>query len=142
MNSLPLRVASTLVAVVILYFSYDAIPRVDGSLAEWSDGPEARAWLATRSDQPCLAPERFETGRAASEFVDRLYAAGAARVLIPRDAILEDEDGALADALVVLLPEADAQRTAVREACEQESQRGLFDPCAVQGDDAILLWWE
>src|ERR1051325_5194652 len=67
------------------------------------DGPEALAWLRENGHVAALAAKRFKSTAKAIAFVEQLHAAGAKRVFIAPDSIIEEEEmgGHHADTLIV-----------------------------------------
>jgi hypothetical protein len=103
-------------------------------------GPEARRWLRRNRHPTPLAANHFPDAAAARDFVDGLYAAGAAKVIVPGSSIRDaDDDGPYADALVVFLPADAVARALVCQYC----QRGLDQTEAFDANDQnpIFLWW-
>src|SRR5882762_3938180 len=90
-------------------------------------GPEAWKWLRTNQNPSALASNRFGSTQDALEFVDKLYAVGAKRVMVPKDSIQDDkqtierEGGPYADALIVELdPETDSSE--LIRVCAEEGE--------------------
>src|SRR5262249_12567274 len=81
----------------------------------------------------------------ALRFVERLYAAGAQRVISPASAIQEDEAGPYADALVVFLPPEGPARERVIWMCAVAMGRAMgqqeLDPEEYVGTKPVYLWW-
>ena len=115
-------------------------------MAVEADGPVAVRWLGQNPNLAALASNRFQSTQAALRFVERLYAAGAQRVIIPAAAIQEDETGPYADALVVFLPPEGPARERVIWMCAVEMGRELgeqeLDPEEYVGTKAVYLWWD
>jgi hypothetical protein len=105
-------------------------------------GTDASAWLKSCRNPAGFAPQRFGTPKQALRFVEMLKAAGAVKVIVPDEAIVVDEDGPYADALVVYLPADPQRRKALREMCNIEIVRSHGDPADQKNADAMLLWWE
>jgi hypothetical protein len=108
---------------------------------DFHDGPEARSWLRRNRNPAPLGANHFIGAVAARRFVDELYAAGATRVLVPEDHILdEDDDGPYADALVVFLPAVPEARATVCLRCQQE----MDEPEVLDVNDLnpVFLWWD
>ena len=104
---------------------------------------EARLWLRSNPNPSGLATNRFGATQNALAFVERLYAAGAAEVLV-EDPFVDGEGFPYADTLVVrVLPAADA-RWMLDKLCAEEAPgdvpRGDFT-MHIAGDD-IRLWWD
>jgi hypothetical protein len=106
---------------------------------EW--GPEALEWLRDR--RHALAQrERFRSKQEVVRFVKDLYAAGAVRVLVPTECI-EEDTGAYANGLVVLLPDDPAKRERLFALCDPETYAEDADGMPVPEDqDHIYLCWE
>jgi MORN repeat variant len=85
---------------------------------------EARQWLSAAKNPDLRSLARFRTARAALQFVETLYAAGAEAVIAA--VIYTGRRGKqFADRLLVKLPEASAKRKALRKLCQ--------DLCARRG---------
>jgi hypothetical protein len=109
---------------------------------EVRDGdPEAREWLASAGPAP-LAGNRFADAVEAIAFVDALYAAGAARVVIASEKIRREAEGLYADALRVALPADVRTRRAVLMLVNREVREEGFTPYRDQGQPSVLLWWD
>jgi hypothetical protein len=116
----------------------------------WQDykGPEALEWLraALNPDDNALASNRFRGTENAIRFVEGLYAAGAVRVIVNQENIVDEGDGDLyADALVVLLPREPEARSRVVKICKQESDREegeVSSDADWQTGDCVFLWWD
>jgi hypothetical protein len=113
-------------------------------------GPEALAWLKSNGSKVGFAGNRFGSTREAIAFVEELYGAGAARVLVPDDAIrkhhaeVSEHGGPYADSLVIELPSGD--RADLFEIYEHEAEaEGYGD---MKGADSVIdgrylfLWWD
>lgn len=85
---------------------------------------EASAWLTTSSDEHAPSLGCFESGRRAERFVQRLYHAGATKVIVP-DIYSSKEGAQFADCLLVRLPKNPAERKNVRRVCAQLRKRNL-----------------
>ncbi len=123
--------------------------KAEGQMQVQLDGPEALAWLKGNKNESALASNRFLETENAVKFVKALYAAGATKVVVPKDAINSDEEmvsgdgGPYADALVVTLPTDDAgAREAVVQMCRAELRREGFDSPEVANSPFICLWWD
>jgi hypothetical protein len=116
----------------------------------WQDyqGPEALEWLRTapNGDDNAFASNRFRGTEHAIRFVESLYAAGAERVIVNQENIVDDGGGDLyADALVVLLPQGPAARARVVAICKQEADReegSVSDDAEWAASDCVFLWWD
>lgn len=112
------------------------------------DGPEALAWLKSNGNEAALASNRFLETENAVKYVEALYAAGAAKVVVPNDTIRDDEEtvmgegGPYADALVVTLPSDPELRKSVVDLCRAELRREGFDSPDVAAAPQIYLWWD
>jgi len=86
---------------------------------------EARAWLHRNGEEAAAhSLGRFKREREAARFVEQLYHAGAAKVIVPD--IYDNKAGdQFADCLLVRLPKDTAKRKAVRRVCSQLRRRGL-----------------
>jgi hypothetical protein len=104
------------------------------------EDPEAREWLRSNPGDAPLAANAFDAD-AARGFVDALYAAGARRVVIASENIV-DEDPPYCDALRVRLPEDPTARAAVFALTNAEALSEGLDPDEDTGQDAIFLWWD
>ena len=81
--------------------------------------PEASAWLRANWSRSALATNRFGGTKAAIEFVEQLYAAGAAAVAIDNIVMLPNHDWTpYADTLIVRLPVDAARRRELFELME------------------------
>lgn len=111
-------------------------------------GPEALEWLKANKNESALASNRFLETPNAIRFVERLYAAGAAKVIVAQDSIQSDpgtlraENGPYADALVVSLPTDPSKRAAVWKLCRAEIRREHLDPGESTIEDDVFLWWD
>ncbi|HEX5222656.1 MAG TPA: hypothetical protein VFZ59_24080 [Verrucomicrobiae bacterium] len=112
-------------------------------------GPEARQWLESNGQAAALASNRFGSTREALEFVNALYIAGAKTVMIPSEAIRDDETelaqgGPYADAIIIELDPA-KDSTAVLELYRQETLSEGYDLSAenpVVDDRWLYMWWD
>jgi hypothetical protein len=111
-------------------------------------GPEAWKWLRTNQNRSALASNRFSSTEEALEFVDKLYAMGAKRVLVPKDSIQNDsktiqhQRGPYADALIVELdPEADPSELIQVCAEEFEGDNEDFPGEPIDGK-WLYFWWD
>jgi len=112
------------------------------------DGPEALDWLKANGNESALASNRFLETENAVKYVKALYAAGAVKVVVPKDTIHDDEEmvrgegGPYADALVVTVPTDAGKRQAVLAMCRAELRREGFDSEEVESAPQIYLWWD
>ena len=112
---------------------------VEGLLAR-KEQAEAKVWLA-RGKRPLLG--RFQTPPIATAFVERLYAAGAAKVIV--SSIYHDKRGnEYADWLLVALPKGKVARAKIRQVCGQIRRRrlGSFEPQRGIGETHIVISME
>ena len=113
-----------------------------------TDGPEALEWLKRNKNESALASNRFLETENAVKYVKALYAAGAVKVIVPKDTIHDDEDmvrgegGPYADALVVTVPMEAGKRQAVVDMCRAELKREGFHSSEVETAEQIYLWWD
>jgi hypothetical protein len=95
---------------------------------------EAKAWLTKNGGEATAhSLGRFKRERDAARFVQRLYHAGAAKVIAP-DIYGNKAGDQFADCLLVRLPKNPAKRKAVRRVCAQLRRRDLG---AMQPDEDI-----
>lgn len=111
---------------------------------------EARNWLAKNGSESGFASNRFGLTEEARMFVEELYAAGAVRVLIPNDAIRDEEEevsatgGPYADALVIELPVENREtlyRIFEREAAGEGYEEMTGEGSVIDGR-FLYLWWD
>ena len=101
---------------------------------------EARIWLKGETRPQSRSLAKFATTKTAIKFVEQLYAAGAASVIIT--AISADKRKKLfADWLVVELPSAKSKRAALRKICEDfcQRRRGAVMPEKETGETHLYL---
>jgi hypothetical protein len=100
---------------------------------------EARAWLKA-GGKTMRSPGRFKSKSDALKFVEELYQAGAAKVIVP-DIYQNKKGDQFADNLLVELPKATIARMAVRKVCEQMRSRrlGAVEPDKNLGESYLLL---
>ncbi len=78
---------------------------------------EARQWLGTAKNPDLRSLARFRTAKAALQFVEKLYAAGAETVIAA--VIYAGRRGKqFADRLLIKLPKSSAKRKALRKICQ------------------------
>jgi hypothetical protein len=95
------------------------------SLLEKPRRSEAKAWFQRNGGQTVAhSLGRFKRERDATRFIERLYNAGAAKVVAP-DIYSNKAGDQFADCLLVRLPKDRAKRRAVRRICEQLHRRDL-----------------
>ena len=115
--------------------------------ARLADSPEARAWLAGNLREAPLASNRFHSTADALAFVERLYAAGAPRVAVDSEAVVDDalemaEGGPAADTLLVALPPSPPARARLFAIAADEARRDGYAAEADAGQPVLLLWWD
>ncbi len=110
-------------------------------------GPEAWKWLRMNQNPSALASNRFASTQEALDFVDKLYAIGAKRVLVPQDSIqgdkrtIEHQRGPYADALIVELdPEVDSSE--LIRLCADEGEGGDGFPEEPIDGKWLFFWWD
>ena len=111
------------------------------------DGPEALAWLRENGHVAALAANRFKSAAKAIAFVEQLYAAGAKRVFIAPDSIIEEEEmgGHHADTLIVevdgpqIPPKLLKLYRAEVKAEGNEMKKGVSP---LMDEKYLLLWWD
>lgn len=107
------------------------------------EDPEARAWIAPGEGKVGLAPNWFDSMTDASQFIDRLYAAGAERVVVASESIREERDGfKLADAVRVQLPREAAARARVFAVLDAEARASGRPTPRDTGQAVCEMSWE
>ncbi|MBI2823155.1 MAG: hypothetical protein HYX69_00530 [Planctomycetia bacterium] len=143
---MPTRIIVGLVAGVALLGIYylESIENAPRPLpAEYTQGPEALGWLRKSKNESALASNRFGETQNAVRFVQQLYSAGAANVIVPMAAIQNDGVEIYADSLVVTLPTDPAKRDRVWKLCAQELRREGDKVADKPGsEEHVLLWWD
>lgn len=109
---------------------------------DYFQGPEALGWLRANESESALASNRFMETSQAVQFVKKLYAAGAEKVLVPADSIRSDEVETYADALVVTLPEDPVRREQVLAICNPEMTAQGGSPDELASENQVYLWWD
>lgn len=106
-------------------------------------GVEARKWLS-RAKPSIVAGNRFGTSENGLEFVQGLYAAGAAKVVVPGESIERDDGSGYdhAESLRVYLPNDSDARGRVLEIVNREARREGLDGVADTGQNHVILWWD
>ena len=109
-------------------------------LLEKIEPQEARLWLGPKRGAKPKQLAHFNSPSAAAAFVESLYEAGAAEVIVPRT-YLDDSGKEFADALLVRLPKIRAARARVRRACAALRQRSLgsVQPDSDIGEEHLYL---
>lgn len=114
------------------------------------DGPEALQWLRSNGHEAPLASNRFSSTAEAIAFVEQLYSAGARRVFVPADTIIDDEEerelgGAYSDSLVVELSSSSVPDALLSLYCEEATLEGCdlrHEPPPVIDGRYLFLWWD
>ncbi len=112
------------------------------SLLEKPKQTDAREWLHRNGGGAAAhSLGRFKRERDAAKFVERLYHAGAAKVIAP-DIYSNKAGDQFADCLLVRLPKDPAKRRAVREVCSQLRRRdlGAVKPTGDIGEAYLYLY--
>jgi hypothetical protein len=112
------------------------------SLLEKSTQTDARKWLHRNGGEAMThLLGRFKRERDAAKFVERLYHAGAAKVIAP-DIYSNKAGDQFADCLLVCLPKDPAKRKAVRRVCAQLGKRdlGAVKPTGDIGEAYLYLY--
>jgi hypothetical protein len=115
-----------------------------------NDGPEALHWLRSNGHEAALASNRFSSTAEAITFVEQLYAAGADRVFVPADTIIDDEEeremgGAYSDSLVIELSTSDVPEALSKLYREEATLEGYdlrHEPPPVIDGRYLYLWWD
>ena len=112
-------------------------------------GPEALEWLKNNNNPSALASNAFGETQGAIEFVEKLYAKGANKVMIAEGCIrdapetIKLEKGSYADGLVVQLPSDKEKRERVlklcKSECDYEFEGSLEDEIVA---DRLFMWWD
>ena len=94
------------------------------------DGPEALEWLRANGHVAALASNRFSSTADAISFVEQLYAAGARRVFVPADTIVDDDEerdlgGAYSDSIVIELSSSHVPDALSNLYCQEATLEGL-----------------
>lgn len=111
------------------------------SLLEKAHRCDAREWLHKNGvPQATHSLGRFKKERDAAKFVQELYQAGAAKVIVP-DIYGNKNGGQFADGLLVQLPKDAKRRKAVRMVCAKLQKRklGAFEPDEDIGESYLYL---
>jgi hypothetical protein len=104
---------------------------------------EARLWLRSNPNPSALATNRFGATQNALAFVDRLYAAGAAEVLVD-DPFVDGDGFPYADTLVVRVSRTADAWWLVEKLCTEEGPGDVppGDFTMNTPDVDIRLWWD
>ncbi len=111
------------------------------SLLQKINSSEARKWLAKKTgDKTARSLGRFKRESDAAKFVEMLYQAGAAEVIVP-DIYRNKERDQFADCLLVQLPKSATKRNAIRKVCAQLRTRklGAVQPGEDIGESHLYL---
>lgn len=98
---------------------------------------EALSWLKNADNHHAFAGNRFDSNSDAIEFVEALYAAGAAKVEIEVD---DYSDGDYADTIYITLPDNLRQRLDIVPIVFRYRPDEFDDDW--NGTDPIRLWWD
>lgn len=105
--------------------------------------PEALGWLRQADVETGLAGNRFDSAEEGAEFVQRLYAAGAVKVVITTESIqVESATEQYADAIRVVLPDDPAKRVELFRILNREVEREGFDLEVDTGQPIFYMWWD
>lgn len=110
------------------------------SILEKPGHAEARTWLGAESRPHSRSLAKFATTKAALKFVEQLYSAGAAGVIVA--AISADKRKKLyADWLLVQLPPSKSKRNSLRKICREFCERrgGAVLPDKETGESHLYL---
>lgn len=112
---------------------------------------EARYWLKNNVNKHAFAGNRFENTKAASEFAEQLYNAGAENIqvsgVLNEDMRIEKEGGPYADTFIVRLPEDKEKRQKILSIYfkEAENQDFIEDIESLHtidfGQKDLFFWW-
>lgn len=141
---LPLVAGVLLIVLALVQERNEARSSAQELLFRMSKGPEARAWLAENQHPAALASNRFRSTAAALDFVDRLYALGAARVVVAPTAIRfeDDVEAEYADALIVRLAEDADARERVTDFLRAHSGLTSSEADVALDYGVVFLWWD
>lgn len=105
---------------------------------------EARKWLGRKRTPSMLASNRFGSMDEALEFIEELYTAGAAAVLVPGDAVDPDDGAGFAhvDVLIVRLPGDPQARERILAITNREAHNQGLDEEEDEGQTDVRLWWD
>jgi hypothetical protein len=129
-------------ALIATYYAEESLDTHDAAIVKNMQGPEALEWLKKSENESALASNRFATTQDAVRFVQRLYDAGAVRVIVPNETITSDEVEVYADGLVVTLPEEQNKRQRVWILCAEEIKRSGEKPTKSPSESHVFLWWD
>jgi hypothetical protein len=142
MNRLVAVIFAGVIALGLFVFNDSSNSIDDAPAVDISGSPEALQWLRGNESESALASNRFGPTSEAIGFVNRLYSAGAERVVIPQDAIEDHGIEVYADSLVVIMPHDPEKCRRVREICDREIRSEGFDPDEDRNADQVYLWWD
>jgi hypothetical protein len=108
-----------------------------------SPAVDARGWLRGNPNSSAFATNRFQTTENALAFVEKLYEAGAAAVLID-DSCVDADGNRYADTLLVCLPLQGDTRWELERLCEEQGPGDVApgDFTMHVAGDQIRLWWD
>jgi hypothetical protein len=105
--------------------------------------PEAVGWLRRTDIETGLAGNRFDSAEEGAEFIERLYAAGAVKVVITTESIqVESPTEHYADAIRVVLPDDPAKRLELFRILNREVADEGFDLEVDTGQPVFFMWWD
>lgn len=109
------------------------------SLLEKANRSEAREWLQ-KEGKTVRSLGRFKRETDALKFVDQLYEAGAAEVIVP-DIYSNKAGDQFADCLLIRLPKDPAKRGTIRGVCAQlgKQELGAVEPTEDIGESHMYL---
>lgn len=113
---------------------------------------EARYWLKNNNNKHAFAGSRFENTKAASEFAEQLYNAGAENIqvngILNEDMRIEKEGGPYADTFIIRLPEDKEKRQKIFSIYYKEAENEDFIEnieflrTIDYGQKDLVLWWD
>lgn len=134
------RIVIPLLGLLVAGWWYDYNPDLPD--LDWNAGPEAAVWLGEHKGAVLPEGTRYSDARAVEVLVCDLYAAGAERVLIPRDAIYEEDGQSRLDVIAVILPTDSEKRQRVVARCDQEMLSAGCSHEELQSQNTYYLCWE
>lgn len=120
-------------------------PPADEPVHQDYHGPEALQWLRDNPGESVLASNRFGNTAEAIRFVEALYAAGATKVIVNDEDVVDEGGELYTDALVVYLPGDPAAHDRVVILCRQEIDREAGRSSEIEdwGEvEVVRLWWD
>lgn len=116
-----------------------------------NDKIEALVWLNANKNDSAFASNRFGKTQNAIDFVKKLYAAGAEKVVVTNildeESRIKSEGGPYADTLLVTLPEDMLKRAAIINIFNEEVSNCYFGgEEEIEEDDGLIreyeFWWD